>query len=54
MLDLFGTERSAPVASLPPALALSLFVAGAERAALDSGRPVSQELARIIAPEANP
>jgi hypothetical protein len=41
-LDLFGNERS-HVAPDAPAVALDLFTHAAERNALASGRPLSQE-----------
>ncbi len=46
MTDLFGNEGRAPRLSLRPAapiIALDLFDHAAERAALTSGRPKSQE-----------
>lgn len=48
---LFGEE--VPVAGLPSprAVALDLFDAAAERRALESGRPVSQERAELVAPD---
>jgi hypothetical protein len=55
MLDLFGDDRRPPAASLrpiPAPVALDLFSAAAERAALASGRPKSQERVEIVAPAA--
>ena len=49
-LDLFGNERS-HVTSDAPAVTLDLFTQAAERAALASGRPLSQERIIITHPE---
>jgi hypothetical protein len=50
--DLFGNESPAPRSSVtvPAPIALELFDHAAERAAIASGRAVSQERAELIAP----
>lgn len=50
MIDLFGNERRETIAPPAPPKQLDLIDAAAERAALASGRPKSQERARILAP----
>jgi len=47
--DLFGEDRLPPLRSLPAPVAVDLFSAAAESAALASGRPKSQERAEILA-----
>ena len=52
-LDLFGREARPParfLRPLPAPVKLYLFATAAERVALASGRPKSQELAELIAP----
>lgn len=49
MFDLFGNERVQSKTAKP--IALDLFGAAAERKALKSGRPVSQERTEILKPE---
>lgn len=50
MHDLFGNERPEPKGrDSAPAVQLNLIDAAAERAALESGRPKSQERCEIIA-----
>lgn len=49
MLDLFGNEHPDAIGSAAPAKQLDLIDAAAERAALLSGRPKSQERADIVA-----
>lgn len=51
MLDLFGNERPAPgTGSRSKPAQLDLLDAAAERAAMASGLPKSQERARLVAP----
>jgi hypothetical protein len=53
VIDLFGNETREPRASLrplPPPVKLDLFASAAEKVALQSGRPRSQELAEILSP----
>jgi hypothetical protein len=52
-MDLFGNEGPAP-ASKAKTIALDLFGAAAERNAMESGRPVSQERNRILVPKSEP
>lgn len=47
--DLFGGEGLAPAAPAPAPVVLNLFDAAAERAALASGRPKSQERVILVA-----
>jgi hypothetical protein len=47
MRDLFGNEHPEPPENPAPAIRLSLLVHAAERAALESGRPLSQERAAL-------
>jgi hypothetical protein len=52
-VDLFGNESCVPAAALsavPVAVQLDLVTAGAERLAIVSGRPVSQERSEIFSP----
>lgn len=49
MHDLFGNERPAS-APIGKPIGLDLFNAAAEKKAMTSGRPVSQEKAEILAP----
>lgn len=51
MLDLFGNERPEPQKPAEPVFAPSLIDAAAERLALESGRPRSQELSEILFPQ---
>lgn len=48
MTDLFGNEREAPSAPAPPATQLELVDAAAEKNAIATGRPVSQERIAIL------
>ena len=48
-IDLFGNEHPA-ASSQGASLQLSVFDHAAERAAIDSGRPVSQERTELLAP----
>lgn len=53
MVDLFGEERALPSSALrapEPVVALTLFDHAAERTAIETGRPVSQERTKIVAP----
>jgi hypothetical protein len=52
MKDLFGNDHPEPAASKSPAIPLSLFAHAAERRAIDSGRPLSQELGELVNPNA--
>jgi hypothetical protein len=52
--DLFGDERAEPVRPAAPRVQLDLLQTAADLAALASGRPVSQELALIRAPQPTP
>ena len=50
MTDLFGNDHPDQGAAVKAAAALSLFDATAERLALASGRPVSQERGELLFP----
>lgn len=50
MIDLFGNAHPEPAGKAAPAMQLGLVEHAAERAALRSGRPVSQERSEIVAP----
>jgi hypothetical protein len=50
MIDLFGNDHPEPAGKAAPAVQLGLVEHAAERAALRSGRPVSQERSEIVAP----
>ncbi len=51
MLDLFGNDRPQPRSRKTSAHQLDLLDVAAERAALASGRPKSQERAELVAPQ---
>lgn len=49
MMDLFGNDRAEPRKPQPAPIALDLFEAAAERNAIATGRPKSQEHAELVA-----